>query len=268
MFPLLEGKNALIMGVADKHSIAWGITEAFYNAGANIILTYQSDRLKRNLDKLVAGMERQPTLIGPCDVQKDEELDSTFAQVSETFGGKLDVLVHCLAFAPRDDLRGEFINTSRNGFLMAADISSYSLIEVARRTKPMFEAAGGGSIITLTYLGGERVVKNYNVMGIAKAALDANVRYLANDLGPSKIRVNAISSGPIKTLAAAGGIAGFSKFLNTISDLSPLRENVETQEVGEVAVFLGSPMSRAITGEVIHVDNGYHVLGITLADEG
>lgn len=267
MYPLLEGKNALIMGVADKHSIAWGITEAFHNAGANIILTYQTERLKRNVEKLAASLERQPTLIGPCDVQKDEELDTTFAQVTQTFGGKLDILVHCLAFAPREELRGNFIDTSRAGFQMATDISSYSLIACARQAKPLLEAAGGGSILTLTYLGSEKVVKNYNVMGIAKAALEANMRYLANDLGPFKIRVNAISAGPIKTLAAAGGIGGFSKVLDVVKSIAPLRENVETSEVGDVAVFLGSQMSRAITGEIIFVDNGYHILGLMAADE-
>ncbi len=267
MYPLLEGKNALIMGVADKHSIAWGITEAFHNAGANIVLTYQNERLKRNVDKLVASLERSPALIGPCDVQKDDELETVFAQVGETFGGKLDILVHCLAFAAREDLRGDFINTSRAGFQLATDISSYSLIEVSRRAKPMLEAAGGGSILTLTYLGGERVVKNYNVMGIAKAALEANVRYLANDLGPTKIRVNAISAGPIKTLAGAGGVAGFSKMLNVIKEIAPLRENVDTSEVGEVAVFLSSDMARAVTGETIHVDNGFHILGLMEAEQ-
>jgi enoyl-[acyl-carrier protein] reductase I len=267
LFPLLEGKNALIMGVADKHSIAWGITEAFHEAGANIILTYQNERLKRNVEKLAATLDRQPTLIGPCDVQKDEELESVFAQVETAFGGKLDVLVHCLAFAPREELRGNFVNTTRAGFQLATDISSYSLIECARRAKPLMNAAGAGSIITLTYLGSERVVKNYNVMGIAKAALEANVRYLANDLGPDKIRVNAISAGPIKTLAAAGGIGGFSKVLDVVKEIAPLRENVETSEVGEVAVFLGSSLARAVTGEVIHVDNGYHILGLMTADE-
>ncbi len=263
---LLEGKNALIMGVADKHSIAWGITKAFHDGGANIILTYQNERLRGNVEKLAATLERQPTLIGPCDVQKDEELDGVFAQVGEHFGGKLDVMVHALAFAAREDLRGNFVDTSRAGFQLATDISSYSLIAVARRAKGLMEAAGGGSIITLTYLGSERVVKNYNVMGVAKAALEANVRYLANDLGPSNIRVNAISAGPIKTLAAAGGVSGFSRVLDLVKSQAPLRRNVDTSEVGDVAVFLGSQMSRAVTGEILYVDNGYHILGLMVAD--
>ena len=266
MEQLLEGKNVLIMGVADKHSIAWGITQACSGAGANIVLTYQNERLKGNVEKLANSLERVPTLIGPCDVQKDEELDGVFGQVAEHFGGKLDVMVHALAFAAREDLRGSFVNTSRSGFALATDISSYSLIATAQRAKPMMEAAGGGSIITMTYLGSERVVKNYNVMGVAKAALEANVRYLANDLGPSNIRVNAISAGPIKTLAAAGGVSGFSQVLGLVKEQAPLRRNVDISEVGDVALFLGSSMSRAITGEIIYVDNGYHILGLMIAD--
>ncbi len=263
---LLDGKKALIMGVADKHSIAWGITKAFHDAGAEIILTYQNERLKGNVEKLAATLERPPTLLGPCDVQKDDELDGIFAQVGQTFDGKLDVLVHALAFAAREDLRGNFVDTSRSGFQLATDISSYSLIACARRAKPFLEASEGGSILTLTYLGSERVVKNYNVMGVAKAALEANVRYLAYDLGPSNIRVNAISAGPIKTLAAAGGVSGFSKVLDVVKAQAPLRRNVDTSEVGDVAVFLGSSMSRAVTGEVLYVDNGYHILGLTVSD--
>lgn len=264
---LLEGKNTLIMGVADKHSIAWGITKAFHDAGANIVLTYQNERLKGNVEKLAASLERPPTLIGPCDVTKDEELDGVFAQISEHYGGKLDVMVHALAFAAREDLRGNFVDTSRAGFQLATDISSYSLIAVAHRARPLMEAAGGGSILTLTYLGSERVVQNYNVMGVAKAALEANVRYLAHDIGPSNIRVNAISAGPIKTLAAAGGVAGFSKVLDVVKNQAPLRRNVDTSDVGDVAVFLASNMSRAITGEIIFVDNGYHILGLTVSDQ-
>jgi enoyl-[acyl-carrier protein] reductase I len=263
---LLEGKNALIMGVADKHSIAWGITKAFHDAGANIVLTYQNERLKNNVQKLAASLERQPTLIGPCDVQKDEEIDGVFAQVSEHFGGKLDVLVHALAFANRDDLRGNFVDTSRAGFQLATDISSYSLIAVSQRAKPLLVEAGGGSIITLTYLGSDRVVMNYNVMGVAKAALEANMRYLANDLGPSNIRVNAVSAGPIKTLAAAGGVGGFSRVLDLVKNQAPLRRNVDIGEVGDVALFLASNLSRAVTGETIFVDNGYHILGLMASE--
>ncbi len=264
---LMEGKNVLIMGVADKHSIAWGITQALYEAGANVILTYQNERLRGNVEKLANSLAKPPTIIGPCDVQKDDELDGVFAQVSEAFQGKLDVMVHALAFAAREDLRGSFVNTSRSGFQLAIDISSYSLIACAQRAKPLMEAAGGGSIITMTYLGSEKVVKNYNVMGVAKAALEANVRYLANDLGPSNIRVNAISAGPIKTLAAAGGVGNFRDVLTVVKEIAPLRRNVDISEVGDVALFLGSRMSRAITGEIIFVDSGYHILGLMMADE-
>jgi enoyl-[acyl-carrier protein] reductase I len=264
---LLEGKNALIMGVADKHSIAWGITKAFHDAGANIVLTYQNERLRGNVEKLAASLDRPPTLIGPCDVTKDEELDGVFSQVSDHFSGKVDVLVHALAFAAREDLRGDFVNTSRSGFALATDISSYSLIAVANRVKPLMEAAGGGSILTLTYLGSERVIKNYNVMGVAKAALEAGMRYLASDLGPANIRVNAISAGPIKTLAAAGGVGGFSKMLDLVKETAPLRRNVDISEVGDAATFLASPMSRAVTGVVLYVDNGYHIQGLMVADQ-
>ncbi len=267
MSQLLEGKNALIMGVADKHSIAWGITKAFHDAGANIVLTYQSERLRGNVEKLAASLDRPATLIGPCDVTKDEELDGVFSQVSGHFEGKVDVLVHALAFAAREDLRGEFVNTSRSGAALALDISSYSLVAVANRVKPLMEAAGGGSIITLTYIGSNRVVKNYNIMGVAKAALEATMRYLANELGPNNIRVNAISAGPIKTLAAAGGVGNFRSMLDLVKDAAPLRRNVDISEVGDVATFLGSQMSRAVTGEILYVDNGYHILGLMVSDQ-
>lgn len=266
MSQLLEGKNALIMGVADKHSIAWGITKAFHDAGANIVLTYQNERLKGNVEKLAASLDRPPTLIGPCDVTKDDELDGVFGQIAEHYEGKLDVLVHALAFAAREDLRGEFVNTSRSGAALALDISSYSLVAVAHRAKPLMEAAGAGSILTLTYLGSERVIKNYNIMGVAKAALEATMRYLANELGPNNIRVNAISAGPIKTLAAAGGVAGFSKMLDAVKEIAPLRRNVDPAEVGDVATFLASNMARAVTGEVLFVDNGYHILGLMASE--
>ena len=264
---LLEGKNVLIMGVADKHSIAWGITQSYADAGANIVLTYQTDRLKSNVEKLANSLEKVPTIIGPCDVQSDEQLDGVFGEVAALFQGKLDVVVHAIGFAAKEDLRGSFIKTSRSGFQLATDISSYSLAAVAQRAQPLFEAAGGGSLVTLTYLGSERVVKNYNVMGVAKAALEATVRYLANDLGPSNVRVNAISAGPIKTLAAAGGIAGFNQVLTVVKEVAPMGRNVDISEVGDVALFLGSRLSRAITGEIIYVDNGYHIMGITVADQ-
>jgi enoyl-[acyl-carrier protein] reductase I len=254
------------MGVANKRSIAWGIAQAFNAAGADIILTYQNERLRRNVEELAETLERPVTIIGPCDVQNDAELDEVFTRVGDHFEGKLDILVHCLAFANREDLTGNFSDTSRDGYALAQDISSYSLIACARRARPMMEAAGAGSIITLSYLGAERVVKNYNVMGVAKAALEASVRYLANDLGPRQIRVNAISAGPIKTLAASG-VRDFGKVLKYFSEATPLRRNTEQAEVGDTAVFLASHMSRGITGEVIYVDSGYHLLGLMVADE-
>jgi enoyl-[acyl-carrier protein] reductase I len=266
LYPLLEGKKALIMGVANKRSIAWGIAQSFSAAGAEVVLTYQSERLRENVEDLAAQLEPKASVLGPCDVQDDANLDEVFGKVGEQFGGKLDILVHCLAFANREDLMGNFTDTSRAGYSLAQDISSFSLIATAKRARPLMQAAGGGSIITLTYLGAERVVKNYNVMGVAKAALEASVKYAAYDLGSSNIRVNAISAGPIKTLAAAG-IRDFGKVLGAVKDVTPLRRNTEQAEVGDTAVFLGSSLSRGITGEVIHVDSGYHLVGLMVADE-
>lgn len=266
MYPLLEGKKALIMGVANKRSIAWGIAQSFAKANAEIILTYQTERLRENVEQLAATLQPHATVIGPCDVQSDAELDEVFEKVSAHFGGKLDILVHCLAFANREDLMGSFTNTSRAGYALAQDISSFSLIATAKRARPLMEAVGGGSIISLSYLGAERVVKNYNVMGVAKAALEASVRYCAQDLGGLNIRVNAISAGPIKTLAASG-VRDFGKVLNYVKDITPLKRNTEQAEVGDTAVFLASEMARGITGEVIHVDSGYHLLGLMVADE-
>jgi enoyl-[acyl-carrier protein] reductase I len=263
---MLEGKTALIMGVANKRSIAWGIAQAFARDGASIVLTYQGERLKKNVEELAEELNSPVKVIGPCDVQNDAELDGVFAQTSEHFGGKLDIFVHAVAFANREDLMGSFVDTSRAGFVLAHDVSAYSLIACAHRCKPLMEAAGGGSIITLTYLGAERVVKNYNVMGVAKAALEAAVRYAASDMGAANIRVNAISAGPIKTLAAAG-IRDFGRVLNYVKEVVPLKRNTEQAEVGDTAVFLGSHMARGITGEVIHVDSGYHLIGLTVGDE-
>lgn len=254
------------MGIANKRSIAWGIAQAFAREGANMLFTYQGDRLKKNVEELAAELEPAPQVIGPCDVQSDADLDTVFSQASTHFGGKLDIFVHAVAFANREDLMGAFVDTSREGYILAQDVSSFSLIACAKRAKPLMEAAGGGSIITLTYLGAERVVKNYNVMGVAKAALEASVRYSAYDLGKSNIRVNAISAGPIKTLAAAG-IRDFGKVLNYVKEVVPLQHNTEQAEVGDTAVFLGSHWSRGITGEVIHVDSGYHLIGLLAADE-
>jgi enoyl-[acyl-carrier protein] reductase I len=252
------GKHGLIVGVANKRSIAWAIAQATAQRGARLSLTYQG-RFEEHVHELSQGLS-QPPLVLPCDVSSDADIDAVFARVGQEFGG-LDFLVHGAAFAPREELAAPFSQTSREGFRIALDISAYSLIALARGAAPLMEARGGGSILTLTYLGSERVFPNYNVMGVAKAALESTVRYLAADLGPRSIRVNAISSGPIKTLAAAG-ISGFSSILTTYRDRSPLRRNVETAEVGEAAAFLLSDAARAISGEVLMVDAGFHAMGV------
>jgi enoyl-[acyl-carrier protein] reductase I len=255
---LLEGKNGLILGIANKRSIAWGIARAAHREGARLAVTFQGERLEENVRELAADL-RDP-LILPCDVTKDEDLDALAASVKQGMGG-LDFVVHAVAFAMREELDGEFVNTSREGYRLAQDISSYSLTALARRTAPLMEGREGGSIVTLSYLGGERVVPHYNVMGVAKAALEMSVRYLAADLGPKGIRVNAISAGPIKTLAASG-VHGLSKMLEYHRTHAPLRKNTEQDEVGDTALFLVSRLGRGVTGEVIHVDGGFHVMGM------
>jgi enoyl-[acyl-carrier protein] reductase I len=252
---LLEGKQALIVGVANKRSIAWSIAEAFHREGARLAFNYQGERLKENVEGLAAGIPG--SLVLPCDVTRDGEIDALFAKVKEQFG-RLDILVHCVAFARKEDIEGAFLTTSREGFATALDISAYSLTALAQRAAPLM--TGGGSIVALTYLGSERVVPKYNVMGVAKAALEASVRYLAYDLGKQDIRVNGISAGPINTLAARG-IAGFTSILQHVREKSPLPRNTEPAEVGDVAVFLCSQLARGVTGEVLFVDNGYHVMG-------
>jgi len=254
---LLEGKHGLVLGVANKRSIAWGIARAAQREGARLALTYQGERLERNVRQLAEDLE-DPLLL-PCDVTRDEDLKGVADGVRQEFGG-LDFVVHAVAFALREELDGEFVGTSREGYRVAQDISSYSLTALARETAPLMEGRGG-SIVTLSYLGGERVVPHYNVMGVAKAALEMSVRYLAADLGPRGIRVNAISAGPIKTLAASG-VHGLSKMLEYHRTHAPLRKNTEQEEVGDVAVFLLSPLSRGLTGEVLHVDGGFHVMGM------
>jgi enoyl-[acyl-carrier protein] reductase I len=255
---LLEGKVGVVLGVANKRSIAWGIAQAAAREGARLALTYQGERLEENVRELSEGL-KDPVLF-PCDVTRDEDLDRLAVSLREQFGG-LDFVVHSVAFALREELDGEFLNTSREGYRLAQDISSYSLTATARRMAPLMEGRGGGSIVTLTYLGGERVVPHYNVMGVAKAALDMSVRYLASDLGPRGIRVNAISAGPIKTLAAAG-VHGLSKMLEYHRTNAPLRRNTDQDEVGDAALFLISRLGRGVTGEVIHVDGGFHVMGM------
>ena len=253
---LLSGKRGLVLGIANKRSIAWGIAQAAHREGARLAVTYQGERLEENVRELAQQL-RDP-LVLPCDVSKDEDLKALAASVKDGLGG-LDFVVHAVAFALREELDGEFLNTSREGYRLAQDISSYSLTALARETAPLMES--GGSIVTLSYLGGERVVPHYNVMGVAKAALEMSVRYLAADLGPRGIRVNAISAGPIKTLAASG-VHGLSKMLEYHRTHAPLRKTTDQDEVGDAALFLVSSMSRGITGEVIHVDGGFHVMGM------
>jgi enoyl-[acyl-carrier protein] reductase I len=254
----LAGKHGLVVGVANKRSISWAIAQAAAAAGARLALTYQTERLEENVRDLAAKL--QEPLVLPCDVSSDQQITDLVTAVDQEFGG-LDFLVHGAAFAPQSELSNPFVETSRDGFRIALEVSAYSLIALTRAVAPLLARRGGGSILTLTYLGSQRVFTNYNVMGVAKAALESSVRYLASDLGPQNIRVNAISAGPIKTLAAAG-ISGFSSILQVYRDRSPLRRNVELAEVADTALFLLGPDSRAITGEVMMVDGGYHVMGI------
>jgi enoyl-[acyl-carrier protein] reductase I len=260
---LLEGKRGLIVGIANTRSLAWGIAQSVAREGARLAVTYQGERLERNVRKLAD--ELVDPVIVPCDVTSDDDLDGVAAAVEDGLGG-LDFMVHAVAFALREELDGEFVDTSREGYRIAQDISSYSLTALSRRVAPLMPSAedGGGAIVTLSYLGGERVVPNYNVMGVAKAALEMSVRYLAADLGPKGIRVNAISAGPIKTLASSG-VQGISRMLEHHRTYAPLRKNTEQAEVGDTAAFLVSSLGRGVTGEIIHVDGGYHALGTTLA---
>jgi enoyl-[acyl-carrier protein] reductase I len=251
----LEGRTTVVFGVANKRSIAWSIAQQLHKAGANVVITYQNERLRQEAEDLIQSL---PGAVGfQCDVTRDDEIERLFAQLKERFG-KIHTLVHSVAFAPADELKGDFLNTSREGFRIAHDVSVYSLIAVARAAAPLMTE--GGSIMTLTYYGSEKVVPRYNVMGVAKAALEATVRYLASDLGKNNIRVNAISAGPIKTLAARG-IGGLSDMLSSHSERAPLKRNVETEEVGKAGLFLASDLSSGITGEVMFVDCGYNIMG-------
>src|SRR5919107_1765369 len=249
----LQGKTGLIVGIANKRSIAWAIARAAAAAGARLAVTYQGERLEENVRDLAS--ELTEPLILPCDVTNDTQIADLMTTLEREFGG-LDFLVHAVAFAPREEITSAFLNTSREGFRIALDVSAYSLIALTRGAVPLMAARGGGSVLTLTYLGSERVFENYNVMGVAKAALESTVRYLAADLGPKGIRVNAVSAGPIKTLAASG-IAGFTGILQHYRDRAPLRRTVETAEVADAAVFLLGPGGRAVTAEVLMVDGGY-----------
>jgi len=253
----LSGKHGLIVGVANKRSISWAIAQAAAAAGARLALTYPSERLEENVRELAAKLENP--VVAPCDVASDQQITELASTLDREFGG-LDFFVHGAAFAPQPELSNPFVQTSREGFRIALDVSAYSLIALSRAVVPLMEKRGGGSILTLTYLGSARVFTNYNVMGVAKAALESSMRYLASDLGPRNIRVNAISAGPIKTLAASG-ISGFSNILQVYRDRAPLRRNVELGEVADAAVFLLGTASRAVTGEIVMVDAGFHVVG-------
>jgi len=254
----MNGTHGLIVGIANKRSIAWAIAQKAAEAGARLAITFQGERLEENVRALSDGLDRP--LVLPCDVTSDEQVDAVFANIEREFGS-LDFVVHGAAFAPREELMRPFVETSREGFRTALDVSAYSLVALARRAAPLMQKQGGGSIVTLTYLGSDRVFPNYNVMGVAKAALESSVRYLASDLGPQGIRVNAISAGPIKTLAASG-ISGFSTILQVYRDRAPLRRTVDTNEVADAAMFLLSGAGRAVTGEVLMVDGGFHAVGM------
>jgi enoyl-[acyl-carrier protein] reductase I len=254
---LLEGKQGLVFGVANDHSLGWAIARAAALQGARVGLNYHDDRLLRRVKPLADQIDA--ALLAPCDVTDEAAVDAFFTRASEVFEGHLDFVVHSLAFADRDDLLGRYVDTKRAGHALALDVSAYSLTALARRAAPLM--LGGGSIVTLTYYGAEKAVPGYGVMGVAKAALEAAVRYLAVDLGPSGIRVNAVSAGPVRTLASAG-IPGFREMLKAAADKAPLKRNITPGEVGDVGTFLLSDMSSGITGEVLHVDAGYHAVGI------
>ncbi|KFN06465.1 enoyl-[acyl-carrier-protein] reductase [NADH] [Paenibacillus macerans] len=251
----MAGKNIIVMGVANERSIAWAIAQSLAEQGARLAFTYESERVEGRVRKLAETIPN--SLILPCNVTVDAEID-TLAEALRSEFGVLHGLVHSIAFAKAEDLAGDFVDTSREGFALANDISVYSLVAVSQRLAPLMTE--GGSIMTMTYMGSERVMRNYNVMGVAKAGLEASVRYLANDLGPKNIRVNAISAGPIRTLAAKG-ISDFNSILKQVEEKAPLRKTTETAEVGDTAMFLLSHLSRGITGEVIFVDGGYNIVG-------
>jgi enoyl-[acyl-carrier protein] reductase I len=253
----LTGKRALILGLANERSIAWGIAQSLHKAGAKLAFNYLGDALEKRVRPLAESLNAE--IIAPCDVSSDEQITDIFSQVKEKWGG-LDILIHAVAFANKEDLQGRFVDTSRAGFALALNISAYSLVATAREAEKLM-GEKGGTIITLTYFGSEKVIPGYNVMGVAKSALETSVRYLAHDLGPKKIRVHAISAGPIKTLAAAGAIPNFRDFLGTIEEKAPLHENVSPEDVGELSAFLCQDGARHMTGSVLYVDSGYHIMG-------
>lgn len=258
---IMDGKRILVSGTRNKWSISWHSALSLQREGATLAFSVYSEREKGEVQKLLDTSEMSNSPIFLCDATKEESVNELYCQVGEHFEGKLDGLIHAIAFAKREDLSGQFVDTSRDGFLIAMDNSAYTLVALTSGAKSLFEKNGGGSVVTLSYLGGERVVPGYNMMGVAKAALESSMRYLANDLGPQNIRVNAVSAGPIKTLAASG-ISGFSSIFGYMAEHAPLRRNVDADEVGDVITFLLSPMARGITGEVIYVDAGYHIMGM------
>ena len=254
---LLQGKKGLIVGVANKRSIAWAIAQAANREGAQLAFTYQGERLKDSVSELASSLGGNSPLF-ECDVTNDAQIDAAFQGLKSAFG-TLDFFVHAVAFAKREELEGEFLPTSRDGYQMAMDVSSYSLTALAQRAVPLMSE--GGSIVAMTYYGAEKVIPRYNVMGVAKAALEASIRYLAFDVGPKKIRVNGVSAGPVQTLAARG-ISGFTDMMKMVESRAPLRRNVDIGEVANAAVFLLSPLSSGITGEILYVDCGYNILGM------
>lgn len=259
---LLEGKTAIIFGLANKNSIAWGVARAFQREGATLGISYAGEILKRRVEPLAESIGCD--FVEECDVGKDEDIERVVAKTKERFG-KIDILVHSIGFANRDELRGPFYNTSREGFHLAMDISVYSLVALARAYKPLLNP--GGAILTMTYAGSTKVTPNYNVMGIAKAALEASTRYLAYDFGGDNIRVNAISAGPIRTLAASG-VGGFRTMYKAFEEMAPLHENITSEDVGNAAVFLASDLSARTTGEIFFVDSGYNIMGVPGVDLG
>jgi enoyl-[acyl-carrier protein] reductase I len=254
---LLDGKRAVVFGVANDHSIAWAIAEALHGAGAMLAFTYVNEAIERRVRPLAESVGAQ--LVLPCDVARDADIDATFAALGQAWG-TLDIVIHSVAFAPREELKGRFVETTRAGFQMALDISAYSLVALARAAEPLL-APQCGALLTLTYFGAEKVVANYNVMGVAKAALEACVRYLAWDLGPAGVRVNAISAGPLRTLSSAG-ISGFKSMLHHQAERAPLRRNMTAGEIAQTALYLCSDMASGVTGEVVHVDGGYNIVGM------
>jgi enoyl-[acyl-carrier protein] reductase I len=254
-----QGKRGLVLGVANRRSIAWAIARRLAEQGATLAFTYQGERIEKNVRELAGSVESP--LVTECDVRSDDDIARVFAETSDAFGGELDLLVHSVAFAAAEDLEGRFTDTPRDRFWLALDVSAYSLVACARAAEPLMEAAGGGAIMTMTYLGGERAVPHYNVMGVAKATLDASVRYLAWDLGQKNIRVNAISAGPVRTLAARS-IAGFPTMEAIVEERAPLHRHIDADDVGAAAAYLLSDDARNVTGTTLYVDSGYHAMGM------